>query len=159
MVGRCVRQSFGQSVCRSVDQVVSWQVVGSVFSVTQSVGRSVCRSFDQVVSWQVVGSVFSVIQSVGRSVGWLVGLLSVVGWVGNYLIAWLFSCLLGWLVASRRMALKGLSHEMDLAFYDMYMVSYRPKFFRCYNGFYDAKSVFLMVDASLCWLNNVSCIL
>jgi hypothetical protein len=71
MSSRCVRQSFGRSVCRSVDQVVSRQVVGSVFSVTQSVGRSVCRSVDQVVSWKVVGSVFSFSQSIGLSIGWL----------------------------------------------------------------------------------------
>ncbi len=66
-------QAVFLSVGRLVDQVISWQVVGSVFSVTQLVGRSVCRSVDQVISWQVVGSVFSVTQSVGRSVGgWLV---------------------------------------------------------------------------------------
>ncbi len=30
------------------------------------------------------------------------------------------------------------------------------KYFRCSDDFYNAKSVFLAVNASLCWLNNVS---
>ncbi len=47
--GRSMCQAGFRSVCRSVDQVVAvgtWQVVGSVFSVTQSVGQWVCRSVD-----------------------------------------------------------------------------------------------------------------
>jgi hypothetical protein len=46
-----------------------------------------------------------------------------------------------------RVILKGLALAMDLAFDD-----------RCSNDFYNAKSVFIAVNASLCWLNNVSCL-
>jgi hypothetical protein len=71
-VGWWVRQALGRFVGQLIRwSVGTWQVVGSVFSVTQSVGRSVCRSVDQVVSWQVVGSVFrSLSRSGGRSGGW-----------------------------------------------------------------------------------------
>ncbi len=45
-----------------------------------------------------------------------------------------------------RVILKGLALAMDLAFDD-----------RCSNDFYNAKSVFIG-NASLRWLNNVSCL-
>ncbi len=61
---RCVRQSFGRSVCQSVDQLAGcW--VG--FLVSQSVDHSLARS-------------------VGRSIGWLLGRFVVGGWFGEYLI-------------------------------------------------------------------------
>jgi hypothetical protein len=43
--------------------------------------------------------------------------------------------------------LKGLSFAMDLVFDD-----------RSSDDFYNAKSVFIAVNASLRWLNNVSCL-
>ncbi len=60
------------------------------------------------------------------------------------------------------LALKELSHEMDLALMTC-VVTCRPKqgtrpvfkFFRCYSDFF-TQSVFLAVNASLCWLNNVT---
>ncbi len=58
--------------------------------------------------------------------------------------------------------LKRLSHEMDLAFDDIYglfeaWIGDGASFliFLLLRWFYNAKSVFLAVNASLGWLNNV----
>ncbi len=54
-----------------------------------------------------------------------------------------------------------MSHKMDLALKTC-MVSFRKKpfflFFKCSNDFFNTKSVFLEVIASLRWPNDVSCL-
>ncbi len=74
---------------------------------------------------------------------------------------------LTWLAAGQldgmtdEVSLKGLSHEMDLAFDFMYgYCLVRGHFLNLLVApiilLYNAKSVFLAVNASLRWLNNVS---